>query len=486
MGLEARQRIFRAAHHRQVRQFLEDRAVLHVLRVAAQRELRVFVGAGVELLGAEEQRLGRQHGPLGVALDEAVAVLRVLPEALEGGFEVAVQYHRGRFTEVVEHGRGLLEEQRQVVLDAGGGHAVAHVLVDAALGRVALEQFAPAAAKARAGVVVHRELAARQQAHLGHGVEAALGVGVEGADGVDLVIEQVDAKRHRRAHREQVDQAAAHRVLARAHHLRHVAVAGQRELGLELGLLQLLLGLELEGVAGQEGRRRQPVQRGGGRHQHHVGLLLADAPQRGQALADQVLVRRKAVVGQRFPVGEEGAAQFGCEEGDFVDEPLGVVRVGGEHRGGAARGLLAHAELGQHQRVGRQRGTRQRETLARREKGEVHGAARKMHDTPRRTARGVRMSILEWRPLIRLSAIGPCRTPHVFFPFLRADPLCRLRPPCRRRAAQAVPAPGRPVDGGSHAGRIPRAGRAFRGGGGGGVARGPRGADGVAALSCDG
>jgi hypothetical protein len=53
------------------------------------------------------------------------------------------------------------------------------------------------------------------------------------------------------------------------------------------------LTLEVEGVAGQEGGRREPVQRGGGRHQHHVGLFLADAPQRGQALADQVLVRRE-------------------------------------------------------------------------------------------------------------------------------------------------------------------------------------------------
>jgi hypothetical protein len=76
--------------------------------------------------------------------------------------------------------------------------------------------------------------------------------------------------RHQRAHREQVDQAAAHRVFAGAHHLRHVVVAGQRELRLQLRLVQLLLDLEVEGVAGQEGRRREAVQRGGGGHQHHV------------------------------------------------------------------------------------------------------------------------------------------------------------------------------------------------------------------------
>ena len=113
------------------------------------------------------------------------------------------------------------------------------------------------ARKRRARRLVHRELAAGQQAHLGHRVQAALGVGIEGADRIDLVVEQVDAVGHRRAHREQVDQAAAHRVLAGRHDLAHVAVAGQRELRLQRRLVELLLVLEVEGVAGQEARRRQ-------------------------------------------------------------------------------------------------------------------------------------------------------------------------------------------------------------------------------------
>ena len=388
VGLEPHQRIVGAAHHREGGQgveFGEGRGV----GGRADRQLRMRLHALVELLGVEEQRLGRQRRALGIAAHQAVALAGVLPEVLERGLELAVQHDGGVLAQVIEHGRRLVEEQRQVVLDAGGGHAVAHVLVDAALGRVALEQLAPAAAKARARVVVHRELAARQQPHLGHRVEAALGVGVEGADRVDLVVEQVDAVGHRRAHREQVDQAAAHRVLARAHHLRDVGVAGQRELRLELGVLQLLLRLEMEGVAREEGRRRQPVERGGGGHQHHVGFLLADAPQRGQALADQVLVRREAVVGQRLPVGKQGAAQLGREEGDLVDQALGIVGIGREHGRGAARGLFAPRELGQQQRIGRQRGARQREALARREMGEVHKGLLEMHNTPRRLARGV-------------------------------------------------------------------------------------------------
>ncbi len=385
MGLEARERVLGTAHGRERRQGVEFdvvrslRAGRGVRRGIGGRrrgglddQLRIALGARVELLGAQEQRLRRQRRPLGVALHQPVALARVLPEVLERRLQVAVQHHGGIDAEVVEHRRRLLEEERQVVLDAGGRHAHAHVLVDAALGRVALQQLAPAAAKARARGVVHRELAPGQEAHLGHRVQAALGVGVEGADRVDLVVEQVDPVRHHRAHREQVDQPAAHRVLARAHHLRDVAVAGQRELRLELGLFQLLPALEMEGVARQEGRGRQAVERGGRRHDHHVGLALADAPQRGEPLADQVLVRREAVVGQRLPVRKEGGAQAGREERQLVDQAPCVVGVGGEDGGGAAGGFFALGQAREQQGVGRGGRARQREALAGGEGGQVH------------------------------------------------------------------------------------------------------------------
>ena len=324
--------------------------------MASHGQLRVGIGLAVELFGAQEQRFGRQGRALRIGAHDAVALLRVLPEALEGGFQIAVQNHRGRVAQVVEHRGGFFKEQRQVVLDTGGGHAVAHVFVDAALGRVALQQLAPAAAEFGPRRVVHREFAAGQQAHFGHRVEAALAVGVEGADAVDLVVEQVDPVGHQRAHGEQVDQAAAHRVFAGADHLGHMLVAGQGELALELGFVELLFDLEMEGVAGEEGGRGQPVERGGGGHEHHVGAAFAvfglaagvDAPERGQALGDQVLVGREAVVGQGFPVGKQGDAQIGREKAHFVDQALRVGGVGGDDGRQAALGFVALGELGEH------------------------------------------------------------------------------------------------------------------------------------------
>ena len=207
-------------------------------------------------------------------------------------------------------------------------------------------------------------------------------VGVEGADRIDLVAEQVHAVGHQRAHREQIDQPAAHRVFARRHHLAHMAVAGQRELRLQRGLVQPHLLLEVEGVAGHEAGRCQPRQRGGGGQQHHVEFATAHAPQRGQALGDQVLVRREAVVGQRLPVGEQRHAQLGREERQFVHQPLRVGRIGGDDAqqlpGVAARQRMA----GQQQGVGRADRAGQGVALAAGDGGQLHGRCGQ-HKTPR-------------------------------------------------------------------------------------------------------
>ena len=199
--LQPGQRVFGSAYHRQLGQCLGQGVVDHIGGAGSQGQLRMAVGQRVELLGAQKQRIGWQHGPFGVALHQAVSVFGVLPKALEGGLQIAVQHHGGGIclasAQVVEYRGGFFEKQRQVVLDARRGHAVAHVFVDAAFGRVAFQQFAPAAPESRSGRFVHRELAPGQQPHFGYGVQAALAVGVKGADGVDLVVKQIHPIRHR-------------------------------------------------------------------------------------------------------------------------------------------------------------------------------------------------------------------------------------------------------------------------------------------------
>ena len=147
-----------------------------------------------------------------------------------------------------------------------------------------------------------------------------------------------------------------------------MAVARQCELGLELGFVQLLFDLELEGVARQKTGWCQAIQRGGCRDDHHVGacflVTLTDAPQRGQALADQVLMRRKRVVGQGFPVREQGAAQFRRKKSHLFDQPLGIGGVRGDDGHQPVPGFLPLTQLRQQQGIRRAHRTGQGEAFA--------------------------------------------------------------------------------------------------------------------------
>ncbi len=159
VGVQPGQRVFCAAHHGQVGVRLEVRVVDHIVHTWADGQLRVRLAPGVELVGAQEQGFGWQYRAFGVALQQTVAVTRVLPETLKGRFQVAVQNHGGGIAQVVKHRGGFVKEQRQVVLDTGRGDACAHVLVDAALGGVSLQQLAPAGPKTRPGRFIHGEFA---------------------------------------------------------------------------------------------------------------------------------------------------------------------------------------------------------------------------------------------------------------------------------------------------------------------------------------
>ena len=76
-----------------------------------------------------------------------------------------------------------------------------------------------------------------------------MGIGVKGANRINLVIKQINPVGHQRAHGKEVNQATAHRVFTGADHLRHMAVASHGQLLFQLGVIQLLLDFEVEGVS---------------------------------------------------------------------------------------------------------------------------------------------------------------------------------------------------------------------------------------------
>ena len=221
----------------------------------AQGDPAVRLGVREELLRVQEE-VGRRQDRAGrVPREEAMPFAGLVPEALDGGLDGAVHDDHGVRRQVVEQRRRLFEEQRQEVLDALRRDAVADVLVDARSARIAFDPVAPAAAERLPRRFVDRELPARQQADVRDRIQAALRVRIERPDRLQPVIEQVEPVRQRRTHREQVEQSAADRELARRDHLRNVLVAGKHELGPQRLDVHLLALAEEEGVAGDVLRR---------------------------------------------------------------------------------------------------------------------------------------------------------------------------------------------------------------------------------------
>ena len=107
---------------------------------------------------------------------------------------------------------------------------------------------------------------------------------VEGADALQLVAEQVEAKRPLAAARKNVDDAAAHGVLARLHHgaAAPVAVAGQgRE---QPGTIDALAGAGGEQAGAQRLGRRHLLHQGIDGGDDQARLLLAGLEQPGERI----------------------------------------------------------------------------------------------------------------------------------------------------------------------------------------------------------
>ena len=357
MVLQRTQRIVAPAVDRHIGQFSGCVGIFGIQgqsTVTLRRREESFVG--------QEQFFRRQQRARLVALQQVVARAGVGPEGGNRRRRVAVRDEDGILRQVIENARRFVEEQRQVILDAGAGDAGRNVLVDPRFGRVALETLAEALAEMRAPLVVHRKLARRQQAHFRHRIDGALGIDVEGLDALDLVVEQVEPVGQLRTHRKEIDQAAANRVFAGRHHLRDVRVAGQRHLAAELLGVELLALPELESVGGHELRRRQPIDCGRRRNEQDFHLALQRGPQRGKALGNEILMRRKVVVRQRFPVRQQPHPEAGREPRDFIQQPL---RIGGAGRDYRQQPPLALAgQFGKRQRIRRTGQQRQIDTGA--------------------------------------------------------------------------------------------------------------------------
>ena len=278
-----------------------------------------------------------------------VAIVQSADKPLGALKTTVIQHNRRLVRQVVEQRRRVFEEKRQVALHARVGDAVAHVLVDLASAHVHIERVVPALAKASDARGVEWNLLRGQDPHRVDAFYGALGIRIEGPQAVDLVVVEVDPEGQPGPHRKDVHQRPAHGVFAAFGHGADIAISG--------ALQAYALGVDGEPTAGFEherlrfdkGRRRQALHQRLYRSHQHAALHSRQGIERRQPLRDDVLVRRKVVVRQRFPVGEgERLGSPRSEKTDLPADALGVLGVardvqyevvglGYESRGGQAR-----------------------------------------------------------------------------------------------------------------------------------------------------
>ena len=169
--------------------------------------------------------LWRQRRVGFIALRHRKAAFHVRPEARGFGVDVAEAYHHGVFADIVEQRRQFMfKKQRQIIFYPRAEMAAAHGFINGGGVVVGVDFFAETGAEDFLRVVVGGKFMGGQQADFAYRREGALVVGVEGFDAVDFVAEQIQPIRPFAAHRENIQNAAAHGKFARRHYIRYMAV----------------------------------------------------------------------------------------------------------------------------------------------------------------------------------------------------------------------------------------------------------------------
>jgi hypothetical protein len=132
---------------------------------------------------------------------------------MRGVFRQRLQHHR-RLRHVIEQRVEVVVEERQPVFHAGMPAAFAHGVVERIVRRGGAEGFHITAAEALDGLGGQLEFRHRHQVKRAQRILAALRFRIEGADRFQCVAKKIEPHRHVHARREQINDTAAHRVIA--------------------------------------------------------------------------------------------------------------------------------------------------------------------------------------------------------------------------------------------------------------------------------
>ena len=247
--------------------------------------------------------------------------------------------------QVVEQRHRRLEEQRQVVLDAGRQLRVGDRPVHRATARLDGKVLAKAFAKRLDRRLVERKLARGQDFDLVGTPGRELRLRVERPQRFDLVVEQIDAHGCRAAGREHVEHGAAHRELAGLGDLLDAQVAVRAQPFRHLRRIEPVALREVQRARDDELRRRQALEQGAGLEDQGLGVAAREPIERHQPIGEQVLRRRDRLVRQRLVIGEAAQAAP-AEECHLALELVGLGRRRCDHADGAAmpRGRFGRGE----------------------------------------------------------------------------------------------------------------------------------------------
>ena len=179
------------------------------------------------------QRLVRRAAsPLAGLIERILARLIIigdLRQPLVRGFLRQRLDRERRCLDIIEQRLELPVKQRQPMLDAGGAAAFAHRFVEHVVGRGGAEGRDIAGAEQPDGLGGELELGHRHQIERAQFGNGALGLRIEAADRFQRVAEEIEPHRLVHAGREQIDDAAAHRVIAGLAHGRGAGKAVELE-----------------------------------------------------------------------------------------------------------------------------------------------------------------------------------------------------------------------------------------------------------------
>ena len=276
--------------------------------------------------------LWRQRRVGFIALCHGKAGFHIAPKARGFGVHIADAHGHRVFADIVKQGGAFFfKEKRQVIFHPRAEMPFAHRFIHGGIGGVGFDFFAKARAEDFLRICIGGKFVRRQQADFAHRRERALAVGVESFDAVDFIVKHIEPIRRFAAHRENIQNAAAHRKFARGHHIGDAAVARFHQAFAQSLDIERLPRFEPKRARRHKRQGRELLHRGRHGHKQHIGLAAFQLPQGREPLRHQILMRRKALVRQRFPVGQKHGMLLRAEKLPRRLQAQSLLHILGEH-----------------------------------------------------------------------------------------------------------------------------------------------------------